>query len=123
MLFKYSGKYVNIYFNMKITFCLMRLPLTPHSYGFYKVEPQSERKRVPREGEVNPYLRHPLFKNLTVLSQDKSLSWLETVTFLNKGCLKYGFIFLLETTTTSVLLFHLPREDFDGMLFKNASFW
>ena len=26
MLFKYSGKYVNIYFNMKITYC----PWLPH---------------------------------------------------------------------------------------------
>ena len=24
MLFKYSGKYVNIYFNMKITFCIRK---------------------------------------------------------------------------------------------------
>ena len=33
MLFKYSGKYVNIYFNMKITFLALPLLFLGYAYG------------------------------------------------------------------------------------------
>ena len=45
MLFKYSGKYVNIYFNMKITYPTCCIPSKVHLVHIWLVEVRSRATR------------------------------------------------------------------------------